>query len=226
VTRARGPRARLAILPRGALLLGAAVLGGCSTGGEPADAASPHGQVDAAIPRPADAAAAAPIRRQAVVIYYPSTAGAGLAAEEHQIFLTRAPGDRAKQIVNDLISGPTREQGLRALPAGTRLRQVYVLDDGTAWVDLSADLQQGIGGGSAEELLTVYAIVNSIALNVPEIRRVGLLIDGRPVETLNGHMDLRRPLPPDRSLIAGEEPSAEPPSEIVGAPGALDRSAA
>ena len=99
---------------------------------------------------------------------------------------------------------------MRALPAGTRLRQVFVLDNGVAYLDFSADLREGMGGGSMEELLTVYAIVDSVVLNIAEIDRVGILVNGRPVATLNGHLDLRRPLPPDYSLILG--------SIIVGRP--------
>jgi hypothetical protein len=59
----------------------------------------------------------------------------------------------------------------------------------------------------------VYSIVNSIALNVPEIQRVGILIDGAAVATLNGHLDTRRPFVPDRSLIF--DPAADVPTEAV-----------
>ena len=34
-------------------------------------------------------------------------------------------------------------------------------------------------------------------------RKVGILVNGRVLATLNGHLDLRRPLPPDYSLILG-----------------------
>lgn len=144
------------------------------------------------------------MRRLNVLIYFPSTTGDGLVGEAHEIFMTAAPGDRAKQILADLISGPITETAVRALPPGTQLRQVYVLEQGTAYVDLSADLKRGIGGGSAEELFTVYSIINSVALNIPEIRRVGILVEGEPVDTLNGHLDLRRPLSPDLSVIVKE----------------------
>jgi spore germination protein GerM len=144
------------------------------------------------------------MRRLNVLVYFPSTTGDGLVGEAHEIFMTAAPGDRAKQILADLISGPMTETALRALPPGTQLRQVYVLEQGTAYVDLSADLKQGIGGGSTEELFTVYSIINSVALNIPEIRRVGILIEGQPVDTLNGHLDLRRPLPPDPSVLVSK----------------------
>jgi hypothetical protein len=144
------------------------------------------------------------MRRLSVLIYFPSAVARGLIGEPHEIFETTAPGDRAKQILADLISGPETELALTALPPGTRLRQVYVLEQGTAFVDFSTDLKRGLGGGSTEELFTVSSIVNSVTLNVPEIRRVGILINGEPVETLNGHLDLRRPLSPDPSIIAVE----------------------
>ena len=142
-----------------------------------------------------------PVRHLNVLVYRPAAGGRGLIGESHEIFNTIAPGDRAKQILADLITGPTGKTGLRALPSGTELRQVYVLENGTAYVDFSSELKRGLRGGSSEELYTVYSIVNSVALNIPEIRRVGLLVDGQPIDTLNGHLDLRRPLPPDLSVI-------------------------
>jgi spore germination protein GerM len=142
-----------------------------------------------------------PLKRHTVEVYFPSTQGNGLVGEYREIFETVTPGDRAKQIIADLISGPTGDAALRAVPSGTLLRQAYVMDNGVAYLDFTGDLADGIGGGSMEELLTIYAIVDSVALNVDEIKRIGILIEGEPIETLNGHVDLRRPLPPDRSLI-------------------------
>ena len=107
------------------------------------------------------------------------------------------------KIVNALIAGPGGAAE-PAVPEGTSLRQLYVDRYGTAWVDFSAELKANLPGGSASETLTVYAIVNSIGLNVPEIRSVGILVGGNPVETLNGHLDLRRPLPPRRDWLAKE----------------------
>ena len=161
-------------------------------------------------------ALAGPIRRLSVLIYYPAARQQGLIGEPREIFMTATPGDRAKQILADLISGPATDEGLRALPPGTRLRQVFVLEDGTAYIDFSADLEHGLTGGTAEELLAIYSIVNSVSLNIPEIRRVGILINGRPVDSLGGHLDLRRPLLPDSSLIVG---SVEP-AIVDAAPGA------
>jgi hypothetical protein len=40
----------------------------------------------------------------------------------------------------------------------------------------------------------VYAVVNAVTTNLPAIARVQILVGGREVDTLAGHLDLRRPL--------------------------------
>ena len=139
-----------------------------------------------------------------MTIYFPSVYGNGLLGEPREIFETNSPVDRAKQILSDLLAGPNDSDSLPAVPQGISLRQVYVMDNGVAYADFSSELSRRIGGGSMEEILAVYSIVNSLVLNVEEIERVGILLDGRPCETLNGHLDLRRPLPANLHLM--EEP--------------------
>jgi len=143
------------------------------------------------------------LRTVTVEVYFPSAAADGLVGEFREIFDTTNPGDRAKQIVADLISGPTTKECTRAVSPGTRLRQVYVLPDGTAYLDFSSELTEGMGGGSMKEMLTVYAIVDSIAFNLSEVQRVAILVNGRSIETMNGHLDLRRPLKPNARWILG-----------------------
>lgn len=183
---------------------------GCGGSGRPSNV--PEGAGEEAARAPGSEGAAGepeeeePLRvpdlaRLVVHVYFPSAAGDGLSAEPREIFETVHAADRAKQILSEILSGPQSDSAVAAVPEGTSLRQVYVLDDGTAYADFSARLREGLGGGSAREILAVYAIVDSLVLNVPEIRRVGILVEGEPCETLNGHLDLRRPLPADPSLI-------------------------
>jgi len=193
---------RLRHQPLVALLLAVLLLAGCA-GSEEAEA-PPDGESQAAEAVATEQSdPVAPLPRSTVEIYFPSAGSNGLIGEFHQIFETVNASDKAKQIIADLISGPDGKGNLRALPPSTRLRQAYVLGDGVAYVDFSADLKEDIGGGSMEEILAVYAIVNSIVVNIPEVRRVGILVNGRELATLNGHLDLRRPLPADYSLIIG-----------------------
>ena len=62
-------------------------------------------------------------------------------------------------------------------------------------------------GGSMTELLTVHAIVNAVTANLPAVQRVQILVDGREVDTLAGHVDVRRPLGRDTSLVRDAESS-------------------
>jgi spore germination protein GerM len=134
-----------------------------------------------------------------VKLYFPSSSSDTLVTEEREIFETASPVDRAKQILAELLSGPAGSGAVAAVPEGTALKQVYVLADGTAYVNFSSELARGMAGGSSDEILAIYAIVDSLALNVPEIRRVAILVEGRGRGTLAGHIDIRRPFRPDRT---------------------------
>ena len=78
---------------------------------------------------------------------------------------------------------------------------MYVSDRNEAFVDLDATVRAKHPGGSMNELFTVYTIVNAITTNLPDVQSVQLLIDGREVDTLAGHVDLRRPLRKNEALI-------------------------
>jgi hypothetical protein len=90
------------------------------------------------------------------------------------------------------------------IPAETPLRAFYVTSRGDAFVDLGAQAVTGHPGGSTTELLTIYSIVNTVTANLPSARRVQILIDGKEVDTLAGHVDLRRPLEPNMALVKAE----------------------
>lgn len=173
--------------------------GGEGEAGEPA----PETAVDDEAASGEEEASVAPLAQSSIEVYFPSALRSGLVGEFREIFNTATPGDRAKQIIGNLLEGPHTPEALRAVPPGVRLRQAFVMHGGTVYLDFSSELAEGVNGGSMAEIMTVYSIIDSVALNIREIRRVQILVNGRPLETLNGHLDLRRPLPPDTSLILG-----------------------
>jgi len=87
------------------------------------------------------------------------------------------------------------------IPKGTSLRAFYVTDRGDAFVDLSREVSAAHPGGSLMELMTVYAVVNAVTANLPKVQRVQILVDGKSVDTIAGHVDVRRPLARDVSLV-------------------------
>jgi spore germination protein GerM len=87
-------------------------------------------------------------------------------------------------------------------PRDSEVRATFLLPDGTAFVDLGGPtLTQGWGTGSHEELMAVYSIVSTVTTNFPEVKRVRILVNGEPAETLAGHISLRRALVPMPSLL-------------------------
>jgi spore germination protein GerM len=101
--------------------------------------------------------------------------------------------DQARQIVAAQLA-PVSDPLVSPIPAGTTLRSIFITDRGEAYVDLSREISSNHSGGTLDEMLTVYAIVDSLTANLPAVTSVQLLIDGKEVATLAGHVDLRRPL--------------------------------
>jgi hypothetical protein len=87
------------------------------------------------------------------------------------------------------------------VPPGTTIRALFLTEGGEAYVDLSREATGAHTGGTLDEILTVYTIVNAITANLPAITTVQLLIEGREVDTLSGHVDLRRPLAKNLSWV-------------------------
>jgi spore germination protein GerM len=134
-------------------------------------------------------------RRIKATLYYISADGLRLQAAERDVPYADGTPEQAKRILEALLAPPP--PGLAsAIPAGTALRGVYLGDGGAAYVDFTAPLRSNHPGGSLNEILTVYAIVSSVTTNLPAVTAVQILIDGHEADTLAGHVDLRRPLPP------------------------------
>lgn len=139
--------------------------------------------------------------RRKVTLFFPQSEGFLLAPQEREIYATRAISDQMKQVIVELIKGPGEDAAaMPALPDSTRLREIYVRGR-TVYIDLTKDVTENLPGGSEAELLTVYAIVDSIAFNFPEATGVKILVEGAQVETLSGHVDVSLPLAKDLSYV-------------------------
>jgi spore germination protein GerM len=136
-------------------------------------------------------------------LFYAAEDGRLLVPVRREVPLAEGPVEQGKQIMTAQLEPPEAPL-VSAIPEGTVLRAFYVTDQGDAFVDLSTEASTMHPGGSAAELLTVYAIVNAVTANLPAIMRVQILVDGKEVDTLAGHMDLRRPLQRNESIVQPE----------------------
>ena len=135
----------------------------------------------------------------AATLFYATPEGDALLPIRREVPLAEGLVAQGRQILLTQIQPPPAPY-ISAIPAGTTLRAFYVTDKGDAFVDLSG-ISGAHPGGSLTELLTVHAIVNAVTANLPAVQRVQILVDGKEVDTIAGHVDIRRPLTRDTSLV-------------------------
>ncbi|MGH9688479.1 MAG: GerMN domain-containing protein [Candidatus Acidiferrales bacterium] len=137
-------------------------------------------------------------------------AGPGkVAPVEIELPLSSDPVERSRQLLQALIANPPTA-GQRTLPASTTLLGFYILPDGTAIADFSDSLASETPSGILSESMAVNSIVRTLAANVPQLRRLKILIHGQEVDTLAGHVDL--------TGFFDLNPAPAPPSSAASAP--------
>ncbi len=144
--------------------------------------------------------AAADARKIRARLFYVDELGTGLQSVEQEVLYGATTAEQARRIVEAQI-GPPPAPHVSAIPAGTKLRTVFFTKAGEVYVDLSADLQTNHPGGTTNETLTVYALVSALTANLPAVTGVQILVEGKEVETLAGHLDLRRPIEQDLKWV-------------------------
>jgi hypothetical protein len=177
----------------------------------------------------AEGEAGAPTERHAFDLYFPASGG-GLRGERRELQVSEAPKDRIRKVLEALLAGPAPAPAaaprpgatgaaaaapppaaalagpaglVRPFPPEVKLGSVELSADGTAFVDLRwPEREDPPESGSTEEIQRVYSLVDSLALNVPQVNRVVLLWNGTQRITFSGHLDTSRPLLPDRTLLA------------------------
>jgi len=139
--------------------------------------------------------------KRKVTLFFQGEEGETLVSEEREIIAdAAAPAVEARALLLELIKG-SKAGLLSTLPPETKLLQIYVTKNGTAYVDFSREFIDRHPSGSSAEIATVYAVVDSLAYNLKAVKKVFILVEGEERETLAGHITLDRPIVPDFSLI-------------------------
>jgi len=131
-------------------------------------------------------------RRIQVTLYLLSSTGTSLVTEEREIPYLESPQEQSKHIVRQLLAGSRRGRS-SPFPRGVQLRDLFITPQGLAFVDLSKELISNHPGGVSAEELTVYSLANTLISNLPMIKKVQILVEGREVSSLAGHLDLSIP---------------------------------
>ena len=124
-------------------------------------------------------------------VYYPDAQGTKLIAVKREIKAT-GQKDKYTAAMESLMQGTKAKGQTTIIPKQAKLRSVKV-KDGLATVDFSRDIVKHFVGGSTGEEMLVGSVVNTLT-EFRDVKKVQILIEGKAVETLGGHMDLSEPL--------------------------------
>lgn len=141
-----------------------------------------------------------------VTLFFAAPDGTGLVREGREVDACDGPEECIGGLIEELASGPLGDLE-PTLPPATSVLGVEVTGD-LAMVDLGREFVDGLPAGSSAEMTAIYSIVDTVAVNFPQIHRVGFRVEGEPVSTF-GHLDLSRPLAADFSL---EQRNVPPPA--------------
>jgi len=134
-------------------------------------------------------------------LYFASEDGLHLVPTERDVPLAEGVVAQARSILEAQLSAEAEAPLVSTIPKGAALRGIFVSDRNEVFVDLEPAIRTAHPGGTMRELMTVYTIVNAVLTNLPKLQEVQILIGGQEADTLAGHVDLRRPLKTNNSLI-------------------------
>jgi len=120
---------------------------------------------------------------------------------ERMVVVTRSvSGDApARAALQELISGELPHGCERPLPEGTKLLGVSV-KDGVATADFTPKLVRNFSGGSDNEAVVIYSIVNTLN-SLPPVEKTRIAVEGKLLDTLGGHVEIEVPLESDEELV-------------------------
>jgi hypothetical protein len=159
------------------------------------------------------APASAAVPRIKATLYFASEDGMRLVPAETEVPLAEGAVAQARSIVEAQLSAAAPAPLVSTIPKGATLRGVFISQRNEAFVDLDPVIRSAHPGGTLQELMTVYTIVNALLTNLPNLQEVQILIGGQEVDTLAGHVDLRRPLRKNEGLILSSITPPPPPSQ-------------
>ncbi|CCK79159.1 MULTISPECIES: GerMN domain-containing protein [Desulfobacula] len=123
-------------------------------------------------------------------VYYADQQKTGLKSVNIRFSSTLDSHQLGREIIKALIAGPSLPLLEPTWPRDAKINSFFITDDGKAYVDLYLEKEMIENMDTGSELLAIYSLVNSLTLNIPKIKMVKILIQGKDALTLAGHIDL------------------------------------
>jgi hypothetical protein len=125
-----------------------------------------------------------------VTLYVADDSQGILRGQSAQVAMPSVRQQRAEEVLRALVALYLDKSSPHALPPGSEIRSVYLVDPGLAVIDVNAAFADGHRSGVFVEELTVASLIQTLSANIPGILKVKILVEGAQRETLAGHADL------------------------------------
>jgi hypothetical protein len=140
-----------------------------------------------------------------VTLYFSDANERFLAPEKRQIPKEADTAGQARELVKALLEG-SKTQLVNTFPARTELQNVKIEAGRKAYVSFNKSFVKNHPKGSTSEMATIYSLTNTLTANLPGLKEVTLLVDGKELSSIGGHVDTRHPFTSNEDLLA---PSAK-----------------
>ncbi len=124
--------------------------------------------------------------RVPVTIFYP--AKSGVTKEERTVAAGSLPVKMVESVLQEYFSG------FKTDLKNTVVRGVYRDRNRVFYIDLSDEFRRNFSGDNGDEYYLLKSLYQTIVTNVSEVRDIKILIEGREVESIGGHMMIMTPL--------------------------------
>src|SRR6185436_6792593 len=127
--------------------------------------------IDAAV-KPAPPTTPPAVAKIKATLYFASEDGLHLVATEREVPLAEGAVAQARSILEAQLSAEAPPPLASTIPKGSLLRGLFVSERNEVFVDLDPAIRTAHPGGSMQELMTVYTIVNAVLTNLPDLKEV------------------------------------------------------
>jgi len=151
-------------------------------------------------PPVADKGGAVKRERWTVTLFFSDANERFLEPEKRQIPKGGNLSSQVEGLVKALLEGP-KTNLTATFPPRTEVLGVKI-DRDRAYINFNGNLTKRHPRGSTAEMATIYSLVNTICTNIPTIKEVVFLEEGKQISSLGGHIDTRGPFTLNQDMLA------------------------
>ncbi|MEI6610390.1 MAG: GerMN domain-containing protein [Deltaproteobacteria bacterium] len=138
--------------------------------------------------------------KQVAIIWFSDQQELLLVGEKRYIFKENDAAAQAKEVVKALLDG-SKEKKVNTFPAGVSVLDVKIDDAGIAYVNFSGNLIKLHPGSSSTEMASINSLTSSLTQNIPEIKKVKILVEGKELTSIKGHISTSKAFLPNPDLL-------------------------